>query len=206
MPKYNPLPPLERLNELLEVVEIPPDKYGVWSGLIWKVERKGTKGVGSVAGCKAKCTHTKERYDWVIGINGKNYQVSRIIYFMAVKKDPGNLQVDHKDQNTLNNNIKNLRLDTYGDIQNVNKSIRKDNTSSVEGIYWVEKIKKWRARVFINKKNKHLGYFTCKIEAARAVKNAWVNLGWDKLGRKLPQTDKIICECCICLSGRDTPT
>jgi hypothetical protein len=113
-----PLPPLERLNELLEVVEIPEDKFGEWSGLVWKVSRGGTAvRVGSRAGRLMRRKNRPERLDWQAEVDGVAYYVSRVIYYMAYGKDPGDAEVDHKDQNWLNNNAWNLRLDVDGDIQ-----------------------------------------------------------------------------------------
>lgn len=199
MPKSRPLPPLERLNELLEVVEIPEDKFGKWSGLVWKVKRNGTKGVGSVAGHPLQATTNPERKDWKVGIDRVYYSASRLIYYMTTGEDPGDVQVDHEDQNWLNNNAWNLRLDVDGNIQNVNKSKCRTNTSGVMGVSWHKWSGKWMARVFENGKPKHLGYFVCKIEAARVINDKWREMGWDKKGRKLNDLESIkcICECCV---------
>jgi len=196
MPNYKPMPPLERLNELLKVVEIPLDKYGVWSGLVWQVRRNGTKGVGSVAGSLRLPSGKPGRMDWRIRVDGVYYYASRIVYYMTRGEDPGNIQVDHKDQNPLNNNEWNLRLDVDGDIQSVNQPMRRDNTSGMSGVSWHKRAGKWQAHVQIEGKTDHLGYFTCKIEAACAVRDKWIELGWNKLGRELPDLNEIKCSCC----------
>lgn len=198
MPKYKPLPPLERLHELLEVVQIPPEKYGIWSGLVWKVKRNGTKGVGGVAGTPHRDPNNPDRVNWTARIDGTDYYVSRVIYYMTRNKDPRDAQVDHEDQNWLNNNVWNLRLDIDGSIQMVNVPIRRDNTSGVIGVNWNKTAKKWQAAVQIKDKRKHLGYFTCKVEAARVVRDKWIELGWDKKGRELPELDKVQCGCSRC--------
>jgi hypothetical protein len=125
------MPLLERLNELLEVVEIPPDKYGVWSGLVWKVERKGTRGIGSVAGSQRLNPNNPDRLDWVVGVEGVNYLTSRVVYYMTYGEDPGDTQVDHEDQNWLNNNTWNLRLAIGPSAQQINSPTRRNNTSGV---------------------------------------------------------------------------
>ena len=198
MPKYKPLPPLERLHELLEVVEIPPEQYGRWSGLIWKV-RCGNRRAGSVAGHPHPNTNNPDRIDWQVKIKGSLYFVSRIVYCITYGEDPGDVQVDHADQNWLNNNAWNLRLDTDGSLQQINKPTRRDNASGVVGVSWHKATKKWRARVHLNGELKYLGYFTCKVEAARVVRDKWIELGWDKLGRELPDLDKIECGCHHCV-------
>ena len=197
MPKYNLLlPPLERLHELLEVVEIPSEKYGIWSGLVWKINRPGKAKAGSVAGSPQPNKTNPERIDWRVSINGIRYFAPRVIYYMTYGKDPGNIQVDHKDQNWLNNNAWNLRLDIEGSIQQVNSPKQKNNTSGVAGVTWDKKAGKWKAQVRIQGKSKHIGLYTCKIEAARGVRDKWIELGWDKLGRKLPDLNTIKCSCC----------
>ena len=117
---------------------------------------------------------------------------------MTYGKDPGNIQVDHKDQNWLNNNAQNLRLDTDGSIQKVNTPKRRDNTSGVVGVHLDKHSGKWMVRVPIKGKRKNLGYFTCKIEAARVIRDKWIELGWDKLGRELPKLNEIKCDCSRC--------
>jgi len=198
MPKYKPMPPLERLNALFEVVEIPPDKFGKWSGLVWKVNRRGPVRAGSVAGHPRPHTENPDRVDWRVGVDGVLYFVSRVIYYMTRGEDPGDVQVDHKDQNWLNNNPGNLRLDVKGAIQEVNRPMRRDNTSGAVGVSWHKGTGKWTAQVWIKGKKTHLGMFTCKIEAARVVRDKWIELGWHELGRKLPDLDKVQCGCSCC--------
>jgi len=134
--------------------------------------------------------------DWRIRVDGVYYYASRIVYYMTRGEDPGNIQVDHKDQNPLNNNEWNLRLDVDGDIQSVNQPMRRDNTSGMSGVSWHKRAGKWQAHVQIEGKTDHLGYFTCKIEAACAVRDKWIELGWNKLGRELPDLNEIKCSCC----------
>lgn len=205
MIKFKPLPPLERLNELLEVVEIPPGKYGKWSGLVWKASRGG-KRAGSVAGYPQPCRHRPERVDWVVRIDSVLYVVSRIIYYITYGKNPGNVQVDHEDQNWLNNNGWNLRLDSDGSVQQVNSPTRRDNTSGVVGVSWNKNERKWMAYVQIKSKRNHLGLFACKIEAARSVRDKWVDLGWHEKGRKLPDLNKIECQCFDCSNMTARPS
>lgn len=82
------------------------------------------------------------------------------------------LNIDHIDGNKLNNNISNLRIVTIR--ENASKD-RKSNTKLV-GVHWKEKAKKWCSQIYINKKQIHLGYFNCPIEAKKAYDNALNNL------------------------------
>lgn len=194
MPKFRPLPPLERLNELFEVVEIPEDKFGKWSGLVWKVNRRGKARAGSVAGYPQPDATNPDRNDWRVSIDGVDYYASRVIYFMTHGENPGDVQVDHEDQDWLNNNAKNLRLAADGSFQKINSPTRRDNTSGVVGVSREKGSKKWRVDV----KGKYLGRFICKIEAVHVVRDKWIELGWDKLGRKLPDLSKLSCDCGTC--------
>lgn len=205
MTNYRPLPLLERLKELLEVVEIPEDKYGEWSGLVWKVSR-GKHRAGSVAGYLKPHTKNPDRIDWRVGVDGFEFVVSRIIYYMTYGEEPDNIQVDHKDQNWLNNNAWNLRLDVDGSIQKVNRPRQRNNTSGIGGVSWYKPRKMWRARIASQGQPKHLGYYKCKIKAARVVRDKWIELGWDKKGRELPDLNKIECECFDCSNMTTRPS
>jgi hypothetical protein len=205
MPKFRPLPPLERLNELLEFVEIPEDKYGEWSGLVWRVNRGGKARAGSVAGTPKPHSKNPDRIDWKVGVDGVQYVASRVIYYMTHREDPGDAEVDHKDRNPLNNNARNLRLDVNGDIQKVNSPIRRNNTSGVMGVNWHKDRRKWMARVRVEDKHKYLGLFTCKIEAARVVNQKWIELSWIEKGRKLNDLSQISCDCSKCSARNDRP-
>ncbi len=204
MPKFKPLPPLKRLNELFEVVEIPPEKYGVWSGLVRR-ENRGGQRAGNVAGSPRPNPNNTGRVDWKVKVDGVQYLASRLIYFMAYGEDPGNVEVDHEDQNWLNNNAWNLRLDVAGDIQKVNSPMYRNNTSGAVGVSWNKPSRKWIAYARIENKNKYLGLFTCKIEAAHAINEKWRELGWIEKGRKLNDLSQISCDCSKCSARNDRP-
>lgn len=206
MPKYKPMPPLKRLNELLRVVDIPPGKYGKWSGLVWKVKRNGTKGVGSVAGSQRPTLSNPDRVNWTVMVDGVEYYASRLIYYMTRDEDPGDIQVDHEDQNWLNNNAWNLRLDVDGDVQKINSPMYRNNTSGVVGVHQNKATGKWHAQVRFKGKNIYLGLYTCKIETARVVNEKWIEFGWDNLGRKINDLNQISCDCGKCSARDDGPT
>jgi len=201
MPRYRALPTLDRLNELLEIVEIPEDKYGEWSGLVWKIV-KGGRAVGQVAGCTKTNPSRETRLDWYIGIDKNRYLVSRIIFYMAHKVDPKKSQIDHIDQNTLNNNISNLRLDTIGDIQGWNRPIRKDNKSGIQGVSWSTKHKKWKAAVQGKNSPGYIGLYECLLEACEAINDVLRNVGATEKGRNLKELSEVACSCSKCYDPR----
>ena len=167
----------ERCHELLEICEPSPLRLEEESGLKNKVTRCGRAKAGDWAGCirEEEVGSTLTKY-WQIRIDGKLYYASRIIYFMHYGIDPYPMQVDHKDINSLNNSVDNLRL---GDdvLQGQNQGIRSDNTSGVKGVYWNKAASKWRADITVGNKKKHLGYFATVKEAA-AARNAAVRKYW----------------------------
>jgi hypothetical protein len=183
MTKPIALPPIEQLNELFEIVPIPKSQIGTHSGLVWKIKRNGTKGIGSVAGNKRPSSITPGRFDWVVYVDGRYYTTSRVIYLMANGVDPGEFQVDHEDQNPLNNNVWNLRLLTSSP-QCHNKKPRIDNKSGAVGVSQ-RKNGKWQAELVDKGKHFYLGTHTCLIEAARVVNDKILELGLDKIGKPL---------------------
>ena len=80
--------------------------------------------------------------------------------------------VDHRDGDTLNNKRDNLRVSTRS--QNcANQKIRRTNTSGFKGVSWKQwrdgrNSGAWAARISVNYKRLHLGYFSTAEEAARA--------------------------------------
>ena len=196
MTNHRPLPPIERLSELLEIVPIDPYQFGFQSGLVWKVNR-GTRGrAGSVAGSKKPCPRKPGRFDWTVKVDGRLYMASRVIYFMANGVDPGELEVDHEDQNSLNNNVGNLRLGGRS-LQTHNRGTQSNNTSGAVGVTW-DKSGKWQAQLKHKGERFYLGVHTCKIDAARVVNDKIIELKLDKLGKPLNVLGALECECCEC--------
>ena len=82
-------------------------------------------------------------------------------------------QIDHKyGRKTRNDNRKsNLRLVNNSKNQ-MNTQNRIDNTSSVKGVSYNRREKKWRTYIQCNKINMHLGYFENFDDAVLARKKA----------------------------------
>lgn len=70
--------------------------------------------------------------------------------------------VNHKDFNKLNNQSNNLELTTQRENANL-KHIK--SSSKYTGVGWNKKANKWRARIFINGAEKHLGLFKNEYDA-----------------------------------------
>ena len=94
-----------------------------------------------------------------------------------------NLEVDHRNQNGLDNRRENLRHATKSQNR-ANVSLRKDNSSGYKGVSLYGPTGKWKAYIQENGKQKHLGFFKDSIEAAKAYNReakrifgefAWLN-------------------------------
>jgi hypothetical protein len=72
---------------------------------------------------------------------------------------------DHKDGDTLNNMRDNLNIVTPSENAQNRKKFS-NNTSGYTGISWHKKSKKWSARIMINNRSIHLGYFNDPKEAS----------------------------------------
>jgi hypothetical protein len=80
------------------------------------------------------------------------------------------MEIDHKDNNPLNNNISNLRYCTKS-CNSANRGPQKNNSSGFKGVY--QRGSRWSAEMVIRegqekKKKIWIGSFKSKIQAAKA--------------------------------------
>jgi hypothetical protein len=88
---------------------------------------------------------------------------------------PEGVMVDHIDGDGLRNTRDNLRLATPTENQ-MNARKRVTNTSGFIGVSWDKAGAKWRARIGVDGKRKHLGLFADPVEAAKARDRAAIEL------------------------------
>lgn len=96
----------------------------------------------------------------------KTFSIHRLVWdhFGDKKRNGHLLQIDHIDNNKLNNRIDNLQL--LSNRQNTSKSkIQYKQSSKYTGVYWQKRDKKWQSCIQINGKLKHLGYFDNEFDA-----------------------------------------
>ena len=87
----------------------------------------------------------------------------------------GDVLIDHRNHDGLNNQKENLRICTTA--QNAhNSGMRKHNTSGYKGVFWNKSTRNWTAKIGVNNKRFHLGVFTNKHKAAKAYNEAAVKL------------------------------
>lgn len=106
-------------------------------------------------------------YNWKLDPNGyvisKEHITQKTIRLHSLLK-PQYIEVDHKNQNKLDNRKNNLREVTRQ--ENVrNRPISKNNTSGFTGVYWSKKDQSWYSQITVDGRNIHLGYAKSKKEA-----------------------------------------
>ncbi len=166
--KAKPLPPIEYLRELFIVDPTSP------SGLSRRVN-KGRAKAGGPAGCKQCRNYELMHFNWRVRIDGNLFLVCRIIYAIHHNIDPGQLEIDHINGNTLDNSIGNLRLVTRAKNM-LNRGIIRSNSSGIRGVHFCNKHKKWIAKIMLARKTFHLGYFDNINDARRAREEAELRL------------------------------
>lgn len=124
------------------------------------------------------------QYNWMVNkeANGKFY-VKRYyamengvktmlrMHREIMKPDNPKILIDHKDQNTLNNQRSNLREADY--FQNrVNCKDKTRGTSKHKGVCWAAKRRRWKCSIVIKGKCILVGYFKVENDAAKAYNEA----------------------------------
>jgi hypothetical protein len=78
---------------------------------------------------------------------------------------------DHRNGITLDNQRHNLRHCTNAENSR-NRKLHKNNTSGYKGVSWRKKENKWYTNITVNRKNLHIGGFSCLVKAAKAYDEA----------------------------------
>ena len=112
-------------------------------------------------------------------VSGKTMYIHRMIAMAFLPNYSVDLQVDHIDGDTLNNQPSNLRMVTMS--QNLRSFRRPNNSSSkYRGVAWDGREGRWRAYCQVNGKQLRLGNFTDEVDAARAFNDAASKHGYSK--------------------------
>jgi hypothetical protein len=151
---------------VLSILSYDPDT-GIFR---WKVARNSYGGKakpGALAGCR------RDRYH-KIGIDGVEYRASRLAWLIVHGRWPAKC-IDHINRDRFDNRIVNLREATQA--QNMqNKTVNKTSSTGIKGVGFCKERQRFYARICVNYKSKHLGYFDNIGDAAAAYTYASVKL------------------------------
>jgi len=139
------------------------------------ITNKISRGAKVLAGRKAGCMQRGYR---VLQTKGKMYMAHRIAWLLFYGELPLN-EIDHINHNRSDNRITNIRSVTHAENQR-NARLQKNNKWGISGVVWIEKHKKWRANIWVNNQNLHLGYHIDYFEACCSRKSAEHKFGFHK--------------------------
>lgn len=100
-------------------------------------------------------------------INSKGYVIckEKLLHRVIMNAKKGEV-VDHINGNKLDNRRKNLRICTNSENVRFQKR-HKNNTSGYKGVSWSKGMKKWEARIMVDRKSIVGGYFSNRLDAAK---------------------------------------
>ena len=113
---------------------------------------------------QASWSRTTRSYYAVRSVRASSGKRSRLRMHTVIAGFP---RPDHINGDTLDNQRRNLRPATRSQ-NGANARISKRNTSGFKGVSWHKQVKKWVAKIRVNRKLLHLGLFVSAEDAARA--------------------------------------
>ena len=142
-------------KRLKEAMDYNPDT-GVFT---WKINVRRTR-IGDIAGCVNTLGYI------AICIDRRHYSGHRLAWLYIHGYFPEH-NVDHINRCGKDNRLVNLREATQS-CNARNSSMSSNNTSEITGVYWHKSAGKWAASIAPDGRNRHLGLFTSKLDAAKA--------------------------------------
>ena len=144
-----------------------------------KIDRGGSRGIIAKAGAIATSKMGNGYFQVRFRKDGRriSYLAHRVAWLLYYGVDPGDLEIDHIDQDPSNNRISNLRVVNHKD-NSMNQGKSKNNTSGITGVCWHKVACKWRVYISNHGEPQYLGIFTDKFEAICARKSAENRLGY----------------------------
>lgn len=97
---------------------------------------------------------------------GTRKSKKRIYMHQVVMLSFNGTEIDHIDQNGLNNQVENLRIATRS-LQMFNSHIRCNNKSGIRNVTWIPNRKLWCVRMLWEGRYRFMGYFKALADAAK---------------------------------------
>lgn len=154
---------------------MPPEPTRVWTFLTAYKRDGSIKGFAMV---DHEDYEWAKEYRWHINtsgyfyrdrtVDGKRRPIRLHREIMGLENgDP--IEIDHRNRDRLDNRRCNLRYATRKQ-NGQNLSLHSTNTSGYRGVYYDKRgRKKWYARVMVDGRFHHLGYFMTELEAGQAT-------------------------------------
>lgn len=130
----------------------------------WKIDRRGKIKSGYVAGTVNKFGYSQIR------VFGKIYKSHRLAWLYVYGENPL-LDIDHINNNRLDNSIKNLRVADRAE-NGWNSKLSKNNTTGVKGVNWDATANSYKARISKNGVTYCIGRFKNIEDAKAAIERA----------------------------------
>lgn len=139
----------------------------------WTNSRFTNLNAGNIKNCKRSNTSYLS-----VTISGVTTSIHRAVWIYHNGCIPDKMQIDHIDNNGLNNRIENLRLVTQS-LNQKNRPIQKSNKTGVNGVNWHKAAKKWQVRATDLKGNRvDLGRYADFEEAVKVRRKAELKWGY----------------------------
>jgi hypothetical protein len=157
----SPILTQERLKMLLN--------YDPETGVFTYAAPRPKVRVGAVAGH----THAGHGYRQ-IKLDGRLYLAHRLAWLYVYGRWPDDI-LDHIDRDRTNNRLANLRPSNKY-LNRQNSKIQHNSTSGVKGVTWNVTHQKWHARISLEGRRYHVGWFQTIEAAIEARQKAEVKL------------------------------
>lgn len=118
----------------------------------------------------AKYNHTNEEYYVVASEYHTELQRSKQVFLHQFLTNANGKDVDHENNDTLDNRKSNLRVVAESNNSKNRKGKNKNNKSGYRNVSWDKRYGKWIVQMQIDKKNKVLGRFDDVHEAGKFAK------------------------------------
>ena len=112
-----------------------------------------------------------------IKLYGLGYRAHRLAVLLHTGDDPGDQEINHRNQDKTDNRIQNLEVLNHADHSRKQPK-RRDCSSGCTGVSWDKTNQKWQVHISINGKQTTIGCFVDFDEAVKCRKAAEIEHGY----------------------------